>query len=233
MQAVIFCGGLATRLRPLTKKIPKSMVEINGKPFLEYQIEILRKNNIKNIVLCIGFLGEQIKKYFGNGEKFGVDILYSEEKEKLLGTGGALKNAEHILNEKFFTLYGDSFTTIDFQDISRYFDKFNKKGLMVVYKNYNKFDCSNVKVRGEYITNYYTNKNNKNLVFIDYGVSIFRKSVLNLIPPDKKESLNKIYVELIKQKELLAYRTTKRFYEIGSKKGLEELKKLMSEEFFN
>jgi len=233
MQAVIFCGGLATRLRPLAEKIPKSMIEINGKPFLEYQIGILRKNDIKNILLCIGFLGEQIKEYFGDGKKFGVDIKYSEEKKKLLGTGGALKNAEPILKEKFFTMYGDSFLLLDFKDAHRYFDNFNKMGLMVVYKNYNRLDYSNIKVRGKYITNYYTDKNKRRLVYIDYGLSIFRKSVLDLIPSNKKESLNKIFIKLIKQKELLAYRTNQRFYEIGSRKGLEELNKLMSKGFFD
>jgi len=233
MQAVIFCGGLATRLRPLAEKIPKSMIEINGKPFLEYQIGILRKNDIKNILLCIGFLGEQIKEYFGDGKKFGVDIKYSEEKKKLLGTGGALKNAEPILKEKFFTMYGDSFLLLDFKDAHRYFDNLNKMGLMVVYKNYNRLDYSNIKVRGKYITNYYTDKNKRRLVYIDYGLSIFRKSVLDLIPSNKKESLNKIFIKLIKQKELLAYRTNQRFYEIGSRKGLEELNKLMSKGFFD
>ena len=176
MQAVIFCGGLAKRLRPLTEKIPKSMIEINGKPFLEYQIEILRKNNIKDILLCIGFLGEQIKEYFGDGEKLGVDIKYSEEKEKLLGTGGALKNAMYLLEEKFFTMYGDSFLLFNFKNAYRYFNNFNKMGLMVVYRNCNQFGLSNVKVRGNYVTNYYTGKNKRRLVYIDYGLSIFKKS---------------------------------------------------------
>jgi len=233
MQMVIFCGGLATRLRPLTEKIPKSMVRINGKPFLVYQIEILKKNNVKNVVLCTGFLGEQIKEYFGDGKKFGINIKYSEEKDRLLGTGGALINAEHILKEKFFTMYGDSYLLLDFRDIWRYFDNFKKMGMMVVYKNYNRFDRSNVTIRDNYVTNFYKDRNKRGLVYIDSGASVLRKSVLDLIPTDTKFSLNDVFIELIKRKELLAYRTNQRFYEIGSKRGLEEFKKLVSERAFD
>ena len=105
MQVAILAGGLATRLRPLTQDQPKSMVRVLGRPFLEYQLEFLRRNGITAVVLCIGYLGEQIEGYFGDGGGFGVDIRYSRE-DKPLGTAGALKNARGLLADEFFTLYG-------------------------------------------------------------------------------------------------------------------------------
>jgi NDP-sugar pyrophosphorylase family protein len=93
MQAVILAGGLGTRLKPLTEQIPKTMTPVNGKPFLLHLLELLIYHGINDIVLCTGYLSEQILKFFGSGENLGLRIRYSEEKEKLLGTGGALKQA--------------------------------------------------------------------------------------------------------------------------------------------
>ena len=100
MQMVILCGGLATRLGSIAKDVPKSMIKIKNKPFLEYQIDNLKKHSIKDIVLCVGHLSEQIENYFGNGKKFGVSIKYSYDKDKPLGPIGALKNAEFLSFEK-------------------------------------------------------------------------------------------------------------------------------------
>ena len=94
MQIVIFCGGLATRLGSLAKNIPKSMIDFNGKPFLEYQINNVKKQGIKDIVLCVGHLSKKIEEYFGNGSKLDVNIQYSYDGEKPLGPIGALKKAE-------------------------------------------------------------------------------------------------------------------------------------------
>jgi NDP-sugar pyrophosphorylase family protein len=91
LPVVILAGGLATRLRPLTEKIPKSLVEVAGRPFLEHQIALLRKNGITEIFLCVGYLGQMIEALFGNGKQHGVRIAYSYDGDKLLGTGGAIK----------------------------------------------------------------------------------------------------------------------------------------------
>jgi NDP-sugar pyrophosphorylase family protein len=121
MQVAILAGGLATRLGDLTDEQPKSMVEFLRKPFLQYQLELLKRNGIKNIVLCIGHLGEQLESYFGDGDKFGVNIRYSREDE-FLGTAGALRNAWNLLNSVFFTMYGDSYLFLDFEACMSYFN---------------------------------------------------------------------------------------------------------------
>jgi N-acetyl-alpha-D-muramate 1-phosphate uridylyltransferase len=221
MQAVILAGGLATRLRPLTKNIPKSMVIINNKPFLQYQLELLKKNGITDIVLCVGYLHEQIEDYFQNGKDFGVNIKYSKEGKNLLGTAGALKNAVDLLEEKFFLTYGDSYVFLDFQKILSYFNAHSEMALMVVYNNNDKYDKSNVCLNGDKVSKYDKNAGD-NMVYIDYGVSLLRKEILRFIPDGMVYSLDDVFKEIIKQNSMLAFEARERFYEIGSFKGLEE-----------
>lgn len=225
MQIVILCGGLATRLRPLTEKIPKSMVEIEGKPFLEHQLKLLKKNGISDMIFCIGYKGEQIENYFRDGSRFGVRIRYSREKEKLLGTGGALKKAENLLDEVFLVINGDSYLPFDFKAAIDCFNKFNKLGLMVVYKNQDRYDKSNVLVKDNLVKQYNKENPTKEMKYIDYGVSIFRKKALELLPENTHCDLSQIYLSLIEKDQLLAFESKIRFYETGSFKGLEEFKR--------
>ena len=225
MQIVVLCGGLATRLRPLTEKIAKSMMEIEGKPFLEHQLELLKKNGISDMIFCIGYKGEQIENYFGDGRRFGVKIRYSREKEKLLGTGGALKKAEKLLDEIFFVMYGDSYLPFNFKKSIDYFNKFYKLGLMVVYKNQNRYEKSNIMVKNNLVKQYNKENPTKEMEYIDYGVSIFRKKALELLPENTHYDLSQLHLSLIEKDQLLAFESKIRFYETGSFKGLEEFKR--------
>lgn len=228
MQIAILAGGYGTRLRPLTDKIPKVMIPICGKPFLEHQLNLLRRYGVKDIILCVGYLGEKIKEYLGDGRKFGVNIKYSEEKETLLTTAGAIKNAEDLLKDVFFVTYGDAYLILDYQRIMDHFLKFDKLGLMVVYKNFDRYNRSNVVVEGDLVKVYNKKERFPGMVYIDFGVSVLRKKALSLIPKGKVMDLEQFYQELIRRKELLAFETYQRFYEIGSKRGLEEFKELMN-----
>ena len=154
MQVAILAGGLATRLRPITETIPKSMVLIEGKPFLEYQIEFLKQAGMTDLVLCVGYLSEKIEQYFGDGHKFGVTIQYVHDGDRLLGTAGALKRAEPRLQETFFVMYGDSYIFLDFQGAYEQFKKSGKTALMVVYKNNNLYDKSNIAIENGMISRY-------------------------------------------------------------------------------
>lgn len=226
MQIAILAGGLATRLRPLTEKIPKSMTIIDGKPFLQHQIELLRRNQVTDIVLCVGYLADQIKEYFGDGRRFGVSIKYSEEREKLLRTAGALKNAENLLNDVFFIMYGDSYLLLNYAEIMAYFRKFNSLALMVVYKNFNRYDTSNIAVEGNLVKRFDKKCRTPDMIYIDEGLSVFRREVLDMIPAGQAVSLEEVFPRLIG--ELLAFETKQRFYEIGSPKGLEEFEQLVA-----
>src|SRR5262249_61445762 len=104
----LLAGGLATRLRPLTVTIPKSLVEVSGRPFIDHQLALLRRNGIRRVVLCLGYLGEQIEQHLGDGVRLGLTLRYSHDGDRLLGTGGALRRALPLLSEAFWVIYGDS-----------------------------------------------------------------------------------------------------------------------------
>jgi NDP-sugar pyrophosphorylase family protein len=239
MQMVILAGGKATRLLPLTVNVPKSMLKIAGRPFLEYQLELLKEYGVKDILLCVGHKGELIMDHFGNGEKFGVRLSYSRDGEKLLGTAGAMKKAYKLLDENFFLMYGDSFLPYNYKEIERFFngqagspsplwqEGSDKLSLMVVYKNENRYDKSNILIEDGLVKVYDKNLKGENLEYIDSGLSILKKEVLNLVPEDEPYDLQELYKILISEEEMLAYEVKQRFYEIGSFEGLEEFKKLM------
>jgi len=218
MQTVILAGGLGTRLRPLTHQIPKVMVLIKGKPFLEYILELLKRNNLKKIVLCVGYLGEKIENYFGNGKKWGMDIKYSFEKEKgLLGTGGALKNAEPLLENEFIVLYGDTFLNINYQDLISYFYKQDKLGIMAAFTNQPKTMLNNIEVNNKNEIINYDKKKEEKANCVDAGVLVFRKDILNLFPAKEKFSLEEeVYPALIQKREFITYPTSQKFYDIGT-----------------
>lgn len=221
MQVAILAGGLATRLGEFTRHQPKAMVRIEGKPFLQFQLEFLRRGGVTDIVLCLGHLGEQIESYFGLGDKFGMSLKYSYEKP-LLGTAGALKNAQALLQEVFFTLYGDSYVFVDFKAALAFFASQNKLALMTVYQNFNRYDRSNTVVEGGMVKKFSKEEKNGDMVYIDYGVNIFRKQVLEMVPEGQPYSLEELFPRLIERKEFLAWEVKERFYEIGSPQGLKD-----------
>ena len=154
LPVAILAGGLATRLRPITEKIPKSLLPVAGRPFLAHQLELLRKNGIERVVLCVGYLGELIQQRFGDGAPFGVRLDYSSDADRLLGTGGAVRNALPLLGQKFFVLYGDSYLDCDYQAVIRSFQSSGKDGLMTVFRNAGQWDQSNVVFREGQIIRY-------------------------------------------------------------------------------
>lgn len=228
MQIIIMAGGLGTRLGRAYENTPKSLIRIMGKPFLQYQVELLRESGIRNIVLCIGHLGSQVKAYFGSGEKFGVNILYSEEGEKLLGTGGALKKAAPLLEDSFFLMWGDSYLLLDYQHVWRKFIEAPGEGLMVVYRNDNLRVKSNVIVKNGRVVLYDKWKTAPDMVYIDNGLSVFNKSLLEEIPSRRVYAVENIFKKWSEEGRLAAYETEQKFYEIGSLAGLKEFEALIS-----
>lgn len=228
MQAVILAGGKGTRLRPLTYDIPKVMAPVGEKPFLEYVINLLKKNGIKEIILCVGHLGKKVEEYFGNGEKWEIDIKYSYEKENLMGTGGALKIAEDLIKDDFLLLFGDTFLDIDYQDLISYFHKKNKMGVVVVLKTLERLLINNILVddRNEVIK--YDKNAGEGANCVDAGVLIFKKDIFDFIKKNEIVSLEEeIYPILIKNNEFSAYTTSTKFYDIGTFERLDIFKQVI------
>ena len=229
MQAVILAGGLGKRLRPITYKMPKPMVKVGDKPFLEHLILMLKGNGINDIVLCVGYLWEQIKNYFKDGKKFGVKINYSIEKE-LMGTGGAIKLAEKYLKEDFFVIYGDSYLVLDYRKLMQLHKRMNKIGFLVVYDNKDKtFVKNNIEIdKNWYVAKYNKKRQSKKMKFVDAGVLVLKKSVLKLILPNKNVSLEEdIFPKLIKRRQLYSFKSKKRFYDIGIMKRLKAFREVL------
>lgn len=225
---VILAGGLATRLGPITETIPKALIEINGRAFIEWQLEYLSKQNIKNIVISVGYLGEMIKEVVGVGNSFGLNIQYSFDGDKLLGTGGAVKKAIPLLSDNFFIMYGDSYLPINFSHVSNFYENTDKVALMTILKNDGKWDLSNVsKVNDSAI--FYDKKNRNNTMqYIDYGLSLVNKSIFNRSKNHFKFDLAELFTQLSNEGKLVGYEVKERFYEIGSFEGIKEISDYLS-----
>lgn len=222
LPAAILAGGLATRLRPLTEVIPKSLIEIAGEPFLAHQLRLLRGRGIDQVVLCIGHLGEQVQAFAGDGRAFGIHVRYSSDGPAPLGTAGALRQALPLLGDAFFVIYGDSYLTCDYAAAERAFLDSGKSGLMTVYRNQGRWDTSNVEFTAGRILRYDKVARTPAMRHIDYGLGIFRREVFERLPAGRHD-LADVYRDLLARGELAAIEVPERFYEIGSVAGIEEL----------
>ena len=213
MQVVILAGGLGTRLRPLTYNVPKPMIEIKGKPFLEYLILYLKNQGLKNILILTSYLSEKIASYFKDGSSLGVLIKYSNEISPL-GTGGALKNAERYLNKEFILLNGDTFIPLDYNKLIYYYKNSGRKNIIVVNKN--KKSRGNIMIdRNKKVVEY--NKKEKKFQYEACGVQIFKKEILRLMPKNKVISVeNDIFPLEIKKTDLIAFETKADFFDLGT-----------------
>jgi NDP-sugar pyrophosphorylase family protein len=225
---VILAGGLATRLRPLTEKIPKALVEVAGRPFLEHQLDLLKQNSITEVILCLGYLGEMIEQRYGDGEALGVRIRYSFDGPILLGTGGAIKRASALLSDAFFVLYGDSYLPIDFQAVAAAFIEASQPALMTVFANADAWDTSNVWFEQDRIRLYSKREKLPEMRFIDYGLMVCRRQIFDDSPRDVPFNLADTLETLSRKGQLAGHEVHQRFYEIGSPSGLAELDQLLS-----
>jgi N-acetyl-alpha-D-muramate 1-phosphate uridylyltransferase len=224
----LLAGGLATRLRPLTEKVPKVLLPVAGKPFLAHQLDLLKKQGVRRVVLCLGYLGEMVREEFGDGKAWGVELDYSFDGPVLLGTGGALRQALPKLGERFFVLYGDSYLTTAFAPIVETFERSGKRGLMTVYRNEGLYDTSNVVFKDQRIAVYDKKRRLPEMHHIDYGLSLFRSAVFEEWPSDKAFDLAEVMSRLVAQNDLAGFEVPERFYEIGSPAGLAELEAILA-----
>jgi N-acetyl-alpha-D-muramate 1-phosphate uridylyltransferase len=222
LPVAILAGGLATRLRPITKSIPKALVEVAGEPFICRQLDYLRTQGIRRVVLCLGYLGEMIQDVVGDGSQFDLDIAYSPDGPVLLGTGGALKQALPLLDEQFFVLYGDSFLPVDFAPVERFFLESGKAALMTVLENGDRWDKSNVLFHDDELVEYNKHAPRPEMSFIDYGLGLLTDRSLEPYPSGQPFDLAEVYHTLSLKGQLAGYEVHERFYEIGSHGGLKE-----------
>ena len=222
----ILAGGLAKRLRPITKKLPKALVTVANEPFLSHQLRLLHSSGLRQIVICAGHLGEMIEKEFGNGAGYDMQITYSFDGPRLLGTGGALKQALPLLGERFLVLYGDSYLPIDYRSVAEAYLESGRPALMTVFKNEGHWDTSNVWFENGAIRLYDKSGRTPEMNHIDYGLGILSTEILRDWPA-KEFDLATVYRQLVEKNQLAGCEVTQRFYEIGSPEGLAELDELL------
>jgi MurNAc alpha-1-phosphate uridylyltransferase len=225
-QIVILAGGLGTRLRPLTASRPKPLVEIMGKPFIQWQIELLRGQGIKRFLLCVGHRADQIIKFLGDGGLFEVEIKYSHDGETQLGTGGALIKALAMLDPWFMVMDGDSYLPIDFHGPIASFRKSRPLGLMAVYRNQNRYGVSNVAIQRGQVAVY--DREKRDYQYIHIGLTILDRQVLTHFAADRFVPMDAIYQELVSHGNLAAYVVRRRFYEMGSFEGIAALERRLT-----
>ncbi len=228
LTVAILAGGLATRLHPLTKKIPKALLNVSGHPFIFHQLLYLRKQGIKKVVLCVGHLGEMIESYVGDGSKFDLEVVYSSDQTKLLGTGGAIKKAIPLLGEKFFILYGDTFLPISFDIVEKEFTKKKLSSLMTILKNNGKWDKSNVLLKPNQLIEYNKQNPSDDMNYIDYGLSILNSYIFDIYPKNYFFDLSSVFEQLSNKKQLWGFEVYERFYEIGTSDSLKETENFIS-----
>ncbi|MDA8150766.1 MAG: nucleotidyltransferase family protein [Nitrospiraceae bacterium] len=222
LPVAILAGGLATRLRPMTEQIPKALIEVAGRPFIFRQLNYLKGQGVTRVVLCTGYLGEQIEAVVGNGRSMGLDVSYSSDGPVLLGTGGTLIKALPLLDRYFFVLYGDSFLPCDFRKVQAAFESGGNPALMTVLKNGNRWDKSNVLFREGKLVEYDKSFPKPEMEHIDYGLGILSAEVFMEYPPGQPLDLADVYHRLSLAGLLSGVEVNERFYEIGSHSGLME-----------
>ncbi|MGB2602075.1 MAG: nucleotidyltransferase family protein [Candidatus Sulfotelmatobacter sp.] len=224
----ILAGGRATRLRPMTETVPKSLLELNGEPFAVHQLRLLQAKGVRHVVLCVGHLGALIQRAIGNGAAFGLQVDYSFDGPALLGTAGAIKNALPKLGGSFFVMYGDSYLPCDYAAIERNFESASVLGMMTVFRNEGKWDTSNVEFEAGTILAYSKTNRNPRMHYIDYGLGVFRAEAFERVPAGKPCDLAEVYTDLLQRKQLAAFEVRERFYEIGSPGGLKETEEFLA-----
>jgi MurNAc alpha-1-phosphate uridylyltransferase len=220
MQAVILAGGLGTRMRPVTETLPKSLLPVHGRAFIDYQLEQLRRGGITQVVLCVGYLGDLVAAHVGDGRRHGLAVAYSFERGELLGTAGALKLAQPLLRDGFLITWGDSYVPLDHRAVFReHREARGRKATMVVFENRGAWDSSNAEVADGRVIRYEKTSHDARLAWIDAGVSVLNRAVLDEVPANEPAALDGVFARLAAAGELGAYEASDRFYEVGSPAG--------------
>ncbi len=224
---VILAGGRGTRLHPITDEMPKALVPVGNQPFIVQQLRLLRSWGVRHIVISVWYKEEMIREVVGDGKRFDVHVEFISDGRTPLGTGGAVRRALGALGGPGFVLYGDSYLPCDYRGIQESFAAHDRLALMTVFRNDGRWDSSNVELQGGEIVRYDKRNPSPAARHIDYGLGIFRPAAFGHLRDGEPADLAQVYQKLLAEHQVLAYEVTQRFYEIGSRDGLDELDRLL------
>lgn len=223
----VLAGGLATRMRPLTLRLPKALLKVAGEPFIAHQLRLFAREGIRDVKLLVGYCWEEIELFVGDGSRFGVQVDYIVDGPTLLGTGGAVRHALDCLGPEFFVTYCDSWLDAPYAPVVEAFRASGRPALMCVYRNENRWDASNVQFENGVIRYYSKKIRLPEMHHIDWGLSMLKVCAVATRVPDKPWDLAELYEELSTSDRLAGCEMTRRFYEIGSFEGLTETNRLL------
>ena len=225
----VLAGGFATRLGKLTAEVPKCLIEINGRPFVDWQLDLLTRHGYSDFIFCVSYRSDAVQEYLGNGSERGARIQYSLDGDTQLGTGGAIQKALPKLGDVFGVIYGDSYLPTNYMAAEQFFLNSRSNALMTVYENKNQFDSSNVEFTDGKLINYEKGSNSRQMHHIDYGMTFFREAAFRPWRNHSSFDLSEVCHELATRGELLGFEVFERFYEIGSLQGIGELTQYLKE----
>ena len=223
---VIIAGGLGTRIKQLSGPLPKALVPVNGKPFIDHQLRLLAKNGVSDVVLCVGHGADEIVQHVGDGNSFNLRVQYSFDGDVLLGTAGAVKKASEKLTKVFLVMYGDSYLDVEYQPIYKAFEDSSKQALMTVFRNEDRFIPSTVLFEDGAITGYSKEPGSRKMKHCDFGLSCYNSAAfedMSEVPCD----LARITERLISSNQLAGFEVNRRFYEVGTPEGVHELEQYL------
>jgi NDP-sugar pyrophosphorylase family protein len=218
----ILAGGLATRLGATVASLPKALVPVAGRPFIDHQLALLRAAGARRVVLCVQHLASAIEEHLRDGAAHGLLVDYSRDGERLLGTGGALRRALPLLGDASFVLYGDSYLEVPLEPIVRALEQSGALGVMTVLANGGRWDTSNALVRDGRLVRYDKRAPSPEMAHIDYGLALLRREAIARMPAETSYDLSDLYRDLVDEGRMIGFEVTRRFYEIGSPQGLAE-----------
>jgi NDP-sugar pyrophosphorylase family protein len=223
----VLAGGLATRLGSAAAGRPKALVEVAGEPFIFHQLRALRESGARQVVVCVGHLGDQVEEALGDGARIGVQIEFVRDGPEPAGTAGAVRRALPLLGEAFFVLYGDTYLRVDHQEVQRAFRSSAKPALLTVLRNEGRWDTSNTEVADDLVVKHDKQEPGPEMLWIDYGLSVLTAAAMSAVPGEPAD-LSEVYSGLARQGLLAAFEVTERFYEIGTPEALAETRAFLS-----
>jgi NDP-sugar pyrophosphorylase family protein len=230
LPVAILAGGLGTRMRPQTLVVPKAMLEVAGEPFAAHQLRLLARFGYSQVVFLVGYLGNVIEEFVGDGSRFGLEVTYVYDGDRPLGTAGAVVKALPQLGDAFLLTFGDAYLRVDHAAVERVFETAGTEGLMTIFRSDERGEAPNVEYSGGFVRAYEKKAPLPKMEYIDYGLSVFRSHAFARIAPDTPADLTEINQDLIGRGQLTGYIVEHRPFEIGSPRGLEETERFLGEQ---
>jgi NDP-sugar pyrophosphorylase family protein len=221
----ILAGGLGSRLGDAVKDTPKGLLEVAGEPFLIHQLRLLARAGARQVVLCVGYLGDRIEETIGRS-RFGIRVEYSHDGLELAGTLGAIRQAVPLLGERFLTLYGDTYLRIDYRAFDSSWRSSRLPAAMAVLRNRGKWGPSNATFANGLVTAYDKSEPTPGMEWIDYGLGGLSARALEVVSPETPD-LAALHHELARRGLLFGFEATERFYEIGTRDALKETEQFL------